>query len=129
MTILRMQHLAALTDHQHAILVERLSNPRRIGRPWSQCLRLRILIACTALRTNLTFRELAAVFRISKSTAHRIVASMIAELARLPPHVQTGAHRGLSMGPSFRPETTTEPRNRRTTEGRAMHRFWSEAVT
>jgi hypothetical protein len=34
-----------------------------------------------ALHTNLTFRELAVVFRISKSTAHRIVASITAQLA------------------------------------------------
>jgi hypothetical protein len=34
-----------------------------------------------ALRTNLTFRELAVLFRISRSTAHRIVASITTQLA------------------------------------------------
>jgi hypothetical protein len=41
------------------------------------------LIACAALRTNLTMRELAACFAISKSTAHRIVSTMIPRLAAL----------------------------------------------
>lgn len=42
-----------------------------------------MLIACAALRTNLTMRELAAVFRISKSSAHRIVATLPPELAAI----------------------------------------------
>jgi hypothetical protein len=42
-----------------------------------------VLIAAAALRTNLTFRELAAVFQISKSAAHRIVATMTPALASL----------------------------------------------
>jgi hypothetical protein len=42
-----------------------------------------VLIACAALRTNLTTRELAAVFQISKSAAHRIVATITPRLAAL----------------------------------------------
>jgi hypothetical protein len=42
-----------------------------------------VLVACVALRTNLTVRELAAVFAISKSQAHRIVANVTARLAAL----------------------------------------------
>src|SRR5262249_6822717 len=45
--------------------------------------RHRVLIACTALRTNLTVRELAAVFQISKSATHRIVAAITRRLAEL----------------------------------------------
>ena len=47
-----------------------------------------LLIACAALRTNLTFRELATVFRVSKSTAHRIVAAIIPRLAALDSNVR-----------------------------------------
>jgi hypothetical protein len=42
-----------------------------------------VLITCTALRTNLTVRELAASFAISKSTAHRIVSDVTSRLATL----------------------------------------------
>ena len=42
-----------------------------------------MLLVCVALRTNLTVRELAATFGISKSTAHRIVATLTARLASL----------------------------------------------
>ena len=56
---------------------------RRRGRPWSRSLRHRVLIACAALRTNLTVRELAAVFQISKSAAHRIVATITRQVAEL----------------------------------------------
>jgi DNA-binding IclR family transcriptional regulator len=40
-----------------------------------------VLVACAALRTNLTMRELAAVFRISKSAAHRIVTTMTPQIS------------------------------------------------
>jgi hypothetical protein len=50
---------------------------------WSRSLRDRILIACAALRTNLTMRELVAVFSISKSAVHRIIAAMTRRLAVL----------------------------------------------
>ena len=83
MTILRMQVLAALDRCRLRELVARLGVERRRGRPWSRSIGHRVLIACAALRTNLTFRELAAVFRISKSTVHRIVASMTSKLAVL----------------------------------------------
>jgi hypothetical protein len=56
---------------------------RRRGRPWSVSLRHRILITCVALRTNLTFRELAACASIPLSTAHRIVAALTPKLANL----------------------------------------------
>jgi len=46
-------------------------------------LELRVVIACTALRTNLTVRELACLFTISKSQAHRVVADLVPRLATL----------------------------------------------
>lgn len=83
MTIPRMHILAALTEAQLACVIESLVARRR-GRPWSRPLRHRVLVACAALRTNLTFRELAAVFGISKSAAHRMVAALTSQLAQLP---------------------------------------------
>jgi hypothetical protein len=59
----------------------RTTEPRR-GHGWAQPLERRVLVACVALRTNLTVRELAAV-AISKSQAHRIVANVTARLAAL----------------------------------------------
>lgn len=45
-----------------------------------------MLVVCTELRTNLTVRELAAVFGVSKSQAHRIVADLTPRLAALLDH-------------------------------------------
>jgi hypothetical protein len=83
MTIQHMRVLAALDRCQLDLLMQRLGSERPRGRPWSCSLRHRVLIACAALRTNLTYRELAAVFRISKSAAHRIVATMTPRLAAI----------------------------------------------
>ncbi|MBA2543389.1 MAG: transposase family protein [Deltaproteobacteria bacterium] len=78
----RMLVLAALDDRQLATVLDRITDGPRRGRPWSCSLRQRVVIACVALRTNLTIRELAAVFGISKSAAHRMVARCTAQLAR-----------------------------------------------
>jgi hypothetical protein len=56
---------------------------RHRGHPWAMSLRRRGVVACTCLRTNLTVRELGAVFAISKSQAHRIVADVTPRLAAL----------------------------------------------
>lgn len=74
-----------LRDGMLGELFERLRRvelPRR-GRPWATPLRQRIRLVCTSLRTNLTVRELAAVFAISKSQVHRIVADLVPRLAKL----------------------------------------------
>lgn len=83
MTISRMLVLAAITHRHLAAVLHRLPAEPCRGRPWSRSLRRRVLIACAALRTNLTMRELAASFAISKSSAHRIVASLVPRLAAL----------------------------------------------
>jgi hypothetical protein len=69
--------LAAVVDRLRSTIV------RRRGRPWALPLERRVLIACTSLRTNLTVRELAAVFGISPTQAHRIVADIVRRLAVL----------------------------------------------
>lgn len=75
--------LAAMTERHLAEAVTRVPDACRRGRPWSRTLRQRVLITCAALRSNLTLRELAACFAISKSTAHRIVSTMTPRIAAL----------------------------------------------
>jgi hypothetical protein len=79
--------LAAMTHRWLASIVARLPAEPRRGRPWSRPLHQRVLIACAALRTNLTMRELGACFGVSKSTAHRIV-STVTPTARGPRHAE-----------------------------------------
>jgi hypothetical protein len=83
MTLARDEVLAGLSRAVLGRLIEHVGSAPRRGRPWSCSLRRRLQITCAALRTNLTFRELAAVFGISKSTAHRIVTAMTPRLAAL----------------------------------------------
>jgi len=83
MTTSRMLVLAALTRRRLAAVLRCLGPEPRRGRPWSRSCRQRVLITCAALRTNLTIRELAAAFAVSKSTAHRIVSTMTPRLAAL----------------------------------------------
>lgn len=83
MTTSRMLVLAAISRRRLASVLHRLPSEPRRGRPWSCSLAQRILITCAALRTNLTIRELAASFAISKSAAHRIVSTMTPRLASL----------------------------------------------
>jgi len=87
MTFSRMLVLAAITQRQLAAVISRLRDrfpPKSCrGRPWHASLRRRVLIACAALRTNLTIREIAASFEISKSMVHRIVATLTPRLAAL----------------------------------------------
>ena len=78
--------LAALPRHLVDDVARRLAGTeRRRGRRWATPLRQRVLVACVALRTNLTFRELAAMFEISRSQAHRIVVDLTHRLAELLP--------------------------------------------
>lgn len=83
---MRIPHLVALTSlaprHVDTVVGQLNADPQR-GRPWSLSLRQRVLVVCTSLRTNLTVRELAAVFAISKSQAHRILADITPRLAAL----------------------------------------------
>lgn len=45
----------------------------RPGRPWSLTLEDRVLLVATYWRTNLTLRQLAPLFGVSKSAADRII--------------------------------------------------------
>lgn len=57
------------------------------GRPWSVTLPQRVLILVASLRTNLTERQLAAVFRVAKTTIHRIIATCLPIIAAFLPKV------------------------------------------
>ena len=76
--------ITSLTPTQLDAVIRRLqsSAPGR-GRPWALSLERRVAIGCASLRTNLTVRELAEVFTISRSMAHRIVADITTRLAHL----------------------------------------------
>jgi hypothetical protein len=91
-------------------LLRRIAPEPRRGRPWSCSLRRRILIACAALRTNHTLRELAAVAQIWKSTAHRVVATVTAKLAAVDAEPPRG------------------PRAPRTIDGHATPRSWCDGA-
>ncbi len=65
------------------MLLRRLDAAPHRGRPWSCSRQRRVLLTCVALRTNLTIRELAAIFAISRSAAHRIIAAMTPQIAAL----------------------------------------------
>lgn len=61
------------------------ADPVRKGRPWSLPLEDRVLLMAAYWRTNLTMRQLAPLFGISKSAADRIIDQLGPSLA-LQPH-------------------------------------------
>ena len=80
----RIEPSTGLTYSQLDAVIRQLrSSEGRRGRPWALSRRRRVLLACMALRTNLTIREIAALFAISKSQAHRILANLTPRLAAL----------------------------------------------
>ncbi|MFB8177355.1 transposase [Streptomyces sp. NPDC055966] len=60
------------------------ADPIRKGRPWSLPLEDRVLLVTTYWRTNLTLRQLAPLFGISKSAAGRIIDHLGPLLALRP---------------------------------------------
>lgn len=66
-----------LSPRQFAKLVTVLrregADPVRKGRPWSLPLEDRVLLVAAYRRTNLTLRQLAPLFGVSKSAADRII--------------------------------------------------------
>ena len=127
----RRAQLTGLSTLRIERLVLTLHEPRRRGRPWRLSPRRRVLLVCTALRTNLTFRELAAIFRTSKSAVHRIVDRLCRQIGSLNSKraFMIAASRGSSTEHWSRPAITLERRNRRTIGGRAMSRYWCAAAT
>jgi len=60
------------------------ADPVRKGRPWSLALEDRVLLVTAYWRTNLTLRQLAPLFGISKSAADRIIDHLGPSLALRP---------------------------------------------
>jgi hypothetical protein len=60
------------------------TDPALKGRPWSLGFEDRVLLVTTYWRTNLTMRQLAALFGISKSAADRIIDDLAPRLALRP---------------------------------------------
>lgn len=80
----RIGSVTGLTPPQlNAVSRQLARSESRRGRPWARPLQQRVLVACLGLRTNLTVRELGAVFAISKSQAHRILTDITRRLATL----------------------------------------------
>lgn len=84
MTSASLASLTALAPRQLDAVIARLRvTERRHGRPWSLPLRQRVVVLCTSLRTNLTLRELGALFAISRSQVHRILGDLTPRLGAL----------------------------------------------
>ncbi|MGW3683808.1 transposase [Streptomyces prasinus] len=76
---------SGLSPHQFGKLITALrregADPVRRGRPWSLPLEERVLLVAAYWRTNLTLRQLAPLFGVSKSAADRIIAHLGPALA------------------------------------------------
>jgi hypothetical protein len=77
-----------LSPRQFGMLISALrregTDPVRKGRPWSLPLEDRVLLVAAYWRTNLTLRQLAPLFGISKSAADRVVDHLGPLLALQP---------------------------------------------
>jgi hypothetical protein len=85
LSLLSLTKLTGLDGLQLEAVIRRLRSPGRRprGRPWAAPLPRRVAVACASLRTNLTLRELAAVFRMSASQVHRVVVDLVPRIAAL----------------------------------------------
>ncbi|GAA3251816.1 hypothetical protein GCM10010493_27030 [Streptomyces lavendulae subsp. grasserius] len=84
----------------------------RKGRPWSLRLEDRALLVVAYWRTNLTMRQLAPLFGVSKSAADRII-DHLAPMLVLQPRKRFA--KDTVRHPGAHPVTTTSPHSRRTT--------------
>ncbi|MET8182840.1 transposase [Streptomyces sp. NPDC005336] len=77
-----------LSPRQFGKLVTAMRSERtdqvRKGRPWSLTLADRVLLIAAYWRTNLTLRQLAPLFGVSKSAANRIIGHLGPSLALQP---------------------------------------------
>jgi DDE family transposase/DDE superfamily endonuclease len=75
-----------LSVKQYRALIDRLWARRPDcgrGRPWALAFCDRVLLVTLAYRTNLTERQLAALFGVGPATAHRVLADLAPPLAAL----------------------------------------------
>ncbi|MFN8032797.1 MAG: transposase family protein [Mycobacterium sp.] len=109
-TATQLDRIAASTDPGH-----------RRGRPPGLTHRDRVLLTLVALRTNLTERALAALFDISRPTAHRIICDLTAAVAGLfVPDQFDSPTPCSSTEPLSRSTTSPSPDRARTTAARSI---------
>ncbi|MGW2595457.1 transposase family protein [Streptomyces sp. NPDC001515] len=79
-------------------LVRRRGGDVQRGRPWRLCLEDRVLLVATYWRTNLTLRQVAPLFGISKSAADRVLDNL-APLLAISPFTESGVDRACRDAP------------------------------
>lgn len=79
---------SGLSARQFAKLVRQLraegADPALRGRPWKLAFEDRVLLVAAYWRTNLTMRQIAALFGTSKSAADRVIDDLAPKLALRP---------------------------------------------
>lgn len=88
------------------------ADPVRKGRPWSLPLEDRLLLVAAYWRTNLTLRQLAPLFGISKSAVGRIIDQLAPSLA-LQPRKRFRKDAALIVDGTLIPTTPTSPTGHR----------------
>ncbi len=82
------------------------ADPVRRGRPWSLPLEDRVLLVAAYWRTNLTLRQLAPLFGVSKSAADRIIDHLGPALApQQRKRFRTRDHRIAEQSKNYRYST------------------------
>lgn len=91
--------LIGTNDRTLGRLAQQLAAPPQFrGRPWSLPLRRRLLLTAAALRTNLTTRQLAAVFEVSQSMVQRVITDITRRFAA-PGLARPTSHGGAASRP------------------------------
>jgi hypothetical protein len=117
---------SGLSARQFTRLVRQLraegADPALKGRPWKLAFEDRVLLVAIYWRTNLTMRQLAALFGTSKSTADRVIDDLAPKLALR--HRKRYAPETVLIvdGTLVPPGTTPSQRSRRTTGTRPTTR-------
>jgi hypothetical protein len=90
------------------------ANAPRRGRPWSLPLADRVLLVAAYWRTNLTLRQLAPLFGVSKSAADRIIDDLGPKVVLRPASASLPARCSSSTAHWFPRATARSPRPART---------------
>jgi hypothetical protein len=84
----KVELFSGLPARQFKKLVRQLraegADPALNGRPWSLAFEERVLLVIAYWRTNLTMRQIAALFGTSKSAVDRIIDDLAPKLALRP---------------------------------------------
>ena len=101
-------------------VIRRLArSKKRRGRRWALSLATRVRLVCWALRTNLTLRELALLFVVSKSQVHRVLTSLVPRLAALFPTASVDRRRSWVV------DGTLIPTRDHTAAAKSKNHRWS----